>query len=55
MTEKERRAIREAVDALNNWGQEAACFLYGELTRPENADAEAWIAGFWEPAMQTKH
>lgn len=42
-----------AIQALNRHGIEAAIYFAAELDRPENEDAEAWLAGIWEPVTQT--
>lgn len=55
MTEREKSAIRAAIEALNERGAEAASFLRTELTLDENSDAEAWIAGLWELQRETQH
>lgn len=49
MREQDKRLLAGAIDVLNRHGQEAASYLLELLTRPENDEAEAWIAGLWEP------
>lgn len=49
MTEQDKRAIRMAIRALNEHGQQAADYFLAELEREGNEDAEAWLAGLWEP------
>lgn len=51
MTDQDKRAIRMAIQALNRHGQKAAQYFADELEREGNEDAEAWLAGIWEPIV----
>jgi hypothetical protein len=55
MDEDDERLILAALEVLNRQGQRAADFLWQALGQPENEDAEAWIAGLWEPPRMIAH
>lgn len=55
MRDVDKRVILAAVEVLNREGQEAALVLAHALDRPENEEAEAWIAGLWEPVREVCH
>jgi hypothetical protein len=58
MTEQDKRALRLAVSALNEYGREAANYLSDLLGQPGNEEADAWLASLWEPVTgyaETRH
>lgn len=49
MTEDDKDALLDAVEVLNTYGGAAVLFLEAALARPENSEAQAWMATLWEP------
>jgi hypothetical protein len=55
MTERDRETLLDAVEVLNTYGGRAVAFLEAALARPENEEAEAWIASLWTPARAVEN